>query len=153
MKRVEHLTVRISRILPHGAGLSLPLYATDGSAGMDIHAAVEQPVTIAPGTTTLIPSGFSLEIPLGFEAQIRPRSGLALKSSIGILNAPGTIDSDYRGEVGVIMTNFGTVDFIVNRGDRIAQMIIARYARVNWEEIDVLEYTLRGNGGFGHTGV
>jgi dUTP pyrophosphatase len=120
---------------------------------MDILAAVEEPVTIAPGATALIPSGFSLEIPRGFEAQIRPRSGLALKSSIGILNSPGTIDSDYRGEVKVIMTNFGGAHFIVNRGDRIAQMIIARYARVNWEETDALDHTARGAGGFGHTGV
>lgn len=120
---------------------------------MDILAALDAPMTIAPGMTVLIPSGFSLEIPRGFEAQIRPRSGLALKSSIGILNAPGTIDSDYRGEVKVIMTNFGSAGFTVQRGDRIAQMIIARYARVSWEESDVLETTTRGAGGFGHTGV
>jgi dUTP pyrophosphatase len=150
---VEQLTIRISRVFPHGAELPLPQYATDGSAGMDILAALELPMTIAPGATVLIPSGFSLEIPRGFEAQIRPRSGLALKSNIGILNAPGTIDSDYRGEVKVIMTNFGSTGFIVNRGDRIAQMIIARYARVSWEESDVLENTTRGAGGFGHTGV
>jgi dUTP pyrophosphatase len=150
---VEQLTVRISRVFPHGAGLALPQYATDGSAGMDILAALATPMTIAPGATVLIPSGFSLEIPRGFEAQIRPRSGLALKSSIGILNSPGTIDSDYRGEVKVIVTNFGGAAFTVNRGDRIAQMIIARYARVNWEESDELENTTRGAGGFGHTGV
>jgi dUTP pyrophosphatase len=120
---------------------------------MDILAAVDEPLSIAPGSTVLIPSGFSLEIPRGFEAQIRPRSGLALKSNIGILNAPGTIDSDYRGEVKIIMTNFGTVEFVVKRGDRIAQMIIARYARVSWEESDRLEKTTRGAGGFGHTGV
>lgn len=150
---MEQLTVRIARTLPHGADLPLPQYATDGSAGMDIVAAVDAPQTIAPGATALIPSGFSLEIPRGFEAQIRPRSGLALKSSIGILNAPGTIDSDYRGEVKIIMTNFGTSPFTVNRGDRIAQMIIARYARVSWNESATLEETARGAGGFGHTGV
>jgi dUTP pyrophosphatase len=120
---------------------------------MDILAAVDHPFHIPPGTTTLIPSGFSLEIPPGFEAQIRPRSGLAVKSNIGILNSPGTIDSDYRGEVKVIMSNFGSGEFIVNRGDRIAQMIIARYARVTWEESASLEQTARGAGGFGHTGV
>jgi len=150
---VEHLTVRISRVIPHGADLPLPAYATAGSAGMDILAAVDGPREIAPNTTALIPSGFSLELPAGFEAQIRPRSGLALKSSIGILNAPGTIDSDYRGEVKIIMTNFGASPFIVNRGDRIAQMIIARYARVAWAESDTLEDTARGAGGFGHTGI
>ena len=150
---MEHLSVKISRVSPHGMDLPLPQYATDGSAGMDILAAVDSFMPIAPGATVLIPSGFSLEIPRGFEAQIRPRSGLALKSNIGILNAPGTIDSDYRGEVKVIMTNFGTKEFVVNRGDRIAQMIIARYARVSWEESDTLEGTTRGSGGFGHTGV
>lgn len=120
---------------------------------MDILAAVDQPTAIVPGATVLIPSGFSLEIPRGFEAQIRPRSGLALKFNVGILNAPGTIDSDYRGEVKIIMTNFGSAAFVVNRGDRIAQMIIARYARVSWEESGALEQTARGSGGFGHTGV
>jgi len=150
---VEELTVKISRILPHGDGLALPHYATDGSAGMDILAAVDEPTAITPGATVLIPSGFSLEIPRGFEAQIRPRSGLALKFNIGILNAPGTIDSDYRGEVKIIMTNFGSASFVVNRGDRIAQMIIARYARVSWEESGTLGQTARGSGGFGHTGV
>ncbi len=153
MHTVEHLTVRISRVFPHGADLPLPGYATDGSAGMDILAAVDAPRVIPPNTTALIPSGFSLELPAGFEAQIRPRSGLALKSNVGILNAPGTIDSDYRGEVKIIMTNFGAAPFTVNRGDRIAQMIIARYARVAWAESDTLEDTARGAGGFGHTGI
>lgn len=120
---------------------------------MDILAAVTDPVVIGPGETALIPSGFSIELPAGFEAQIRPRSGLAIKSNIGILNAPGTIDSDYRGEVKIILTNFGHAGFTVNRGDRIAQMVIARYARVSWEVSDSLEETKRGAGGFGHTGV
>lgn len=131
----------------------LPGYATEGSAGMDILAAVTEPVVIAPGSSALIPSGFSIELPQGFEAQIRPRSGLAIKSSVGILNAPGTIDSDYRGEVKVILTNFGRTEFVVKRGDRIAQMVVARYARVSWEVSDALEETTRGAGGFGHTGV
>lgn len=120
---------------------------------MDILAAVTEPVVIAPGAAALIPSGFSIELPPGFEAQVRPRSGLAIKSNIGILNAPGTIDSDYRGEVKIILANFGRADFTVNRGDRIAQMVIARYARVEWEPSEALEGTARGAGGFGHTGV
>lgn len=119
---------------------------------MDILAAVDAPVTIAPGGSALIPSGFSIELPRGFEAQIRPRSGLALKYGIGILNAPGTIDSDYRGEVKVILTNFGSTDFVVSRGDRIAQMVVARHARVAWDVTDALDETARGAGGFGHTG-
>jgi len=131
----------------------LPAYATDGSAGMDIYAAVEKEMIVAAGTTELIPTGFSVEIPVGFEAQIRPRSGLAVKHSIGIMNSPGTIDSDYRGEVKVILTNYGTSEFVVNRGDRIAQMVIARYERVVWEETDRLTSTTRGAGGFGHTGI
>ncbi|MBI4418562.1 MAG: dUTP diphosphatase, partial [Ignavibacteriales bacterium] len=120
---------------------------------MDICAAVDADVTIAPGETTLIPAGFCVALPAGFEAQIRPRSGLALKHSVGILNAPGTIDSDYRGEVKIILTNFGKKDFVVRRGDRIAQMIVARYERVQWEEVPDLSQTGRGAGGFGHTGV
>lgn len=150
---MEHLIVRISQIAPHGDGLILPRYATEGSAGMDIVAAVTDPVVIGPGMSQLIPSGFSMELPRGFEAQIRPRSGLAAKSNIGILNAPGTIDSDYRGEVKIILTNFGRTDFTVRRGDRIAQMIVARYERVVWEAADTLDETERGAGGFGHSGV
>ncbi len=101
----------------------------------------------------LVPTGFQIELPVGYEAQVRPRSGLAAKSQIGILNAPGTIDSDYRGEVKVVLTNFGKADFIVNPGDRIAQMIVGRYSRVDWEEVAQLAETKRGEGGFGHTGV
>jgi dUTP pyrophosphatase len=120
---------------------------------MDICAAVDADVTIAAGETVLIPAGFCVALPAGFEAQIRPRSGLALKHSVGILNAPGTIDSDYRGEVRIILTNFGKKDFVVHRGDRIAQMIVARYERVQWDEVPDLSGTGRGVGGFGHTGV
>ncbi len=120
---------------------------------MDICAAVERDVTIAPGTTELIPSGFSIELPIGFEAQVRPRSGLAVKHNVGILNSPGTIDSDYRGEVKVILTNFGKAPFVVKRGDRIAQMVVHRYTRVEWREVENLNDTARGSGGFGHTGV
>lgn len=120
---------------------------------MDLTAAVESEVTIQPMETVLIPTALSIELPEGFEAQVRPRSGLAIKHQIGILNSPGTIDSDYRGEVKVIMANFGKQPFAVRRGDRIAQMVIQRYARVEWVEAENLEETARGGGGFGHTGV
>lgn len=120
---------------------------------MDVCAAVTGDTTIKPGETALIPAGICIELPVGFEAQIRPRSGLALKHSVGILNAPGTIDSDYRGEVKVLLTNFGKQDFVVRRGDRIAQMIVGRYARVDWTEVEELAGTARGSGGFGHTGI
>lgn len=138
---------------PEENDLPLPAYATEGSAGMDVCAAVQHELVIRPGETVLVPTGFQIELPVGFEAQVRPRSGLAVKNQIGILNAPGTIDSDYRGEVKVVLTNFGTSDFTVKRADRIAQMIVARYARVDWEETERLADTARGEGGFGHTGL
>jgi dUTP pyrophosphatase len=147
----DHVAVKIARV---GANdLPLPAYATEGSAGMDLCAAVFSDTTIRPGETSLIPAGISIELPIGYEAQIRPRSGLALKHSVGILNAPGTIDSDYRGEIKILLTNFGTKDFVVRRGDRIAQMIVGRYARVDWSEVGELAGTTRGAGGFGHTGI
>ena len=133
--------------------LQLPEYATEGSAGMDLCAAVASDVELNSLETKLIPTGFAIELPLGFEAQIRPRSGLALKHQVGILNSPGTIDSDYRGEVKILLTNFGRQPFTVKRGDRIAQMIIQRYTRVNWEEVEKVNDTIRGAGGFGHTGT
>lgn len=120
---------------------------------MDVCAAVEQPLTIRPNETVLVPTGFRIEVPEGFEAQVRPRSGLAIKHGITLLNTPGTIDSDYRGEVKIILTNFGKEDFIVRRGDRIAQMIIAPIVRAKWEVVQHIEETSRGSGGFGHTGV
>lgn len=120
---------------------------------MDVCAAIDTDVEIRAGETFLVPTGFSIELPLGFEAQIRPRSGLAIKHNIGILNSPGTIDSDYRGEVKIILTNFGSSSFFLKRGDRIAQMIVGRYSRVRWEEVESLEQTDRGGGGFGHTGI
>jgi len=119
---------------------------------MDISAAVDPDVVLAPGQTVLIPTGFAIALPPGFEAQIRPRSGLAIKHGIGILNSPGTIDADYRGEVKIILTNFGKGDFVIRRGERIAQMVIARHERAVWEEREGLEETDRGAGGFGHTG-
>lgn len=147
------LKIRINRISEITNDVSLPTYATHGSAGMDIYAAVEQDLVVKEGVTLLVPTGFSMEIPIGYEAQIRPRSGLALKHSIGLMNSPGTIDSDYRGEVKIVFTNFGKNDFIVQRGDRIAQMVIAKYERIEWVEADELSETQRGAGGFGHTGV
>jgi dUTP pyrophosphatase len=146
------LKVHITRLDPDATDVPLPAYATEGSAGMDIHAAVHDDLIVPPGQTVLVPTGFAIAVPRGFEAQIRPRSGLALKSNIGVLNSPGTIDSDYRGEVRIILTNFGSGSFTVRRGDRIAQMVIARYARVEWEERESLDDTQRGAGGFGHTG-
>jgi dUTP pyrophosphatase len=150
---LSQLTIRISRIPPNAGDVPLPQYATEGSAGMDICAVVADDVTLQPGETALIPTGFSVEIPRGYEAQIRPRSGLAIKHQIGILNSPGTIDSDYRGEVKIILSNFGKNAFTVKRGDRIAQMVIGSYSKVAWNEVDALDTTTRGAGGFGHTGT
>ena len=132
--------------------LPLPQYMTEHAAGMDVYAAVTDPIVMKPGETKLIPTGMSIEVPVGYEAQIRPRSGLALKHSIGILNSPGTIDADYRGEVGIILTNFGDKDFTVNRGERVAQMIVAPVAKVVIEQVEEVSTTVRGAGGFGHTG-
>jgi len=120
---------------------------------MDVCAAVEEDVQIQPGETALIPAGFSIELPSGYEAQVRPRSGLAVKHQVGILNSPGTIDSDYRGEVKIILTNFGKNAFTVKRGDRIAQMVISSYTKIVWNEVGSLNETVRGAGGFGHTGT
>jgi dUTP pyrophosphatase len=133
--------------------LPLPTYATAGSAGMDLVAAIDKELLIQPLETVLVPTGCSIELPEGYEAQVRPRSGLAINSQIGILNSPGTIDSDYRGEIRIILTNFGRKPYTVQRGDRIAQLIVQRYARVEWEEVGELAETRRGAGGFGHTGV
>ncbi|MDE3059236.1 MAG: dUTP diphosphatase [Bacteroidota bacterium] len=143
----------MSRIASTSAGLPLPSYATDGSAGMDVCAAVDGEMILRAGETALVSTGLAIELPAGFEAQIRPRSGLAVKHQIGILNAPGTIDSDYRGEIKVILTNFGTRDFVIHRGDRIAQMVVAPYTKVTWQEVATLEQTNRGGGGFGHSGT
>ncbi len=146
------LSVAIKR-LDHAADLDLPAYATSDSAGMDLLAAVEETVTLAPGERRLIPTGIALALPPGTEAQVRPRSGLALKQGVTVLNAPGTIDADYRGEVGVILINHGDEPFTVERGSRIAQMVVAAYARVAWTVSDDLEKSARGAGGFGSTGI
>lgn len=150
---MSHLQVKISRVSSSFGDLPLPSYATEGSAGMDVCAAVEGDVILHVGETVLVPTGFAIELPSGFEAQIRPRSGLAIKHHVGILNAPGTIDSDYRGEIKIILTNFGVKDFVIHRGDRIAQMVIAQYTKVEWQESASLENTKRGAGGFGHSGT
>jgi dUTP pyrophosphatase len=144
--------IRIARIGSDTADVPLPAYATAGASGMDIHAAVPGEQVLKPGETALIPSGFKIEIPRGYEAQVRPRSGLAVKHQVGILNSPGTIDSDYRGEVKVILTNFGKADFVVKRGDRIAQLVIMPVTRAAWDEVPDIDETHRGAGGFGHTG-
>ena len=145
------LSVAIKR-LDHAADLDLPAYATADSAGMDLLAAVDAPVTLAPRERRLIPTGIAIALPPGTEAQVRPRSGLALKHGITVLNAPGTIDADYRGEVGVILLNTGDAPFVIERGSRIAQMVVAAYARVAWSLSDDLEASARGAGGFGSTG-
>jgi dUTP pyrophosphatase len=131
----------------------VPSYATSGSAGMDLKANVENAITLNPGQRVLIPTGLHIQLPEGYEAQIRPRSGLALKHGITVLNAPGTIDSDYTGDVGVILFNAGSEPFVINNGDRIAQMVIAQYAKANWKVVKTLETTERGDGGYGHTGI
>jgi dUTP pyrophosphatase len=146
------MKIQITRLSPSSRDVPLPAYATEGAAGMDIRAVLDDPMIVAPGATVLVPTGFAIAVPAGYEAQIRPRSGLAIKNRIGVLNAPGTIDSDYRGEVRVILSNFGSAEFTIHRGDRIAQMIIAPYVKAEWDEREALDDTTRGAGGFGHTG-
>ena len=131
----------------------LPEYATPGSAGMDLRANIDAPITLAPGERKLIPTGIYIALPVGYEAQVRPRSGLALKYGIGLANMLGTVDADFRGQIGVILINLGQEDFVVNDGERIAQMIIAKHERAEWEVVDELDETERGEGGYGHTGV
>jgi len=139
--------------LPHAEGLELPAYATAHAAGMDLYAAVTQDIVLAPGERKLIPTGLAIALPEGYEAQVRPRSGLALKNGLAVLNSPGTIDADYRGEVQVILANMGSEAFIITRGMRIAQMVVAAYDRVVWEKVEALPETARGAGGFGSTGT
>ena len=146
------LDIRIARVDDRLSDIPLPSYSTRGSAGMDICAVVRDPLSVPPGETVLVPTNVRIELPEGYEAQVRPRSGLAVKHSIGLLNSPGTIDSDYRGEIKIVLTNFGKKDFVVHSGDRIAQLVIAPYVRVNWTEVEKINETERGSGGFGHTG-
>jgi dUTP pyrophosphatase len=132
---------------------SLPAYETLHAAGMDLRADLEETVTLKPMERKLVPTGLYIELPEGFEAQIRPRSGLAFKHGIGIVNSPGTIDADYRGEIKVLLINFSDQHFEINNGDRIAQMVVARHEQVSWEQVELLSETSRGAGGYGHTGV
>lgn len=144
------IAIRVTR-LPHGEGLPLPAYATAGAAGMDLLAAVTEPVTIAPGKRALIPTGLAIALPPGYELQVRPRSGLALRHGIVLPNSPGTIDEDYRGELQVIVLNAGDAPFTVERGIRIAQAVLAPVVRARWHEVPTLDDTARGSGGFGST--
>lgn len=147
------LAVRIVA-LPHHQGLEPPAYATSGAAGMDLRAAVPEgaPITLRPGERALVPTGLKIAVPDGYECQVRPRSGLALKHGVTCLNTPGTVDSDYRGEVGVILINLGQQDVVIARGERIAQMVFTACARVEWEPVQALDESARGQGGFGSTG-
>lgn len=131
----------------------LPTYATAQSAGMDLRANIDSPITLKPMERRLVPTGLYITLPEGYEAQVRPRSGLALKHGITVLNTPGTVDADYRGEIMVLLINFSTEAFVINAGERIAQMVIARHEQANFEEVEVLDETERGAGGYGHTGV
>ena len=140
------------KVLPHGEGLALPAYASTHAAGLDLRAAVEDDVTLNPGERALIPTGLAMALPDGFEAQVRPRSGLALKHGISVLNSPGTIDADYRGEIGIILINHGDTHFHIQRGDRIAQMIIAPFIQAAFDITDTLPESERGSGGFGSSG-
>ena len=149
---MERTVIKIKR-LESSIDLPLPDYETEGSSGMDIRASVREPVLMKPGEIKLIPTGISVSIPPGYEGQIRPRSGLALKHGIGLINSPGTIDSDYRGEIAIIMINWGEKSFTIRRGDRIAQMIIIKVQRADLVEVDDLDSTKRGDGGFGHSGI
>lgn len=150
----DTLTIRCTQ-LPHGADLPLPAYETSGAAGMDLMAAIPagEDLVLEPGQRQLVPTGLSIAVPPGFEAQVRPRSGLALRHGISVVNAPGTIDSDYRGEVSVLLINLGSSPFTVRRGERIGQMVIAAYAQAVWQPVVALDETERGAGGYGSTGT
>lgn len=136
----------------NSSGQALPAYATPSSAGMDVRAAINEPIELKPLQRTLVPTGLRVELPQGYEMQLRPRSGLALRHGISLVNTPGTIDADYRGEIGVILINLSDVPFVINPGERICQMVITNYTRVEWVPVDELDQTTRGEGGFGHTG-
>lgn len=148
----EIIEIKIKRLSDEFSDVQLPTYATEGSAGMDIRAAVKSELIIEPGKVALVPTNISVEIPKGYEIQVRPRSGLAANHSIGILNSPGTIDSDYRGEVKIILMNFGNEPFVIHRGDRIAQLVVSKVYQAKIIETENLNSSKRGEGGFGHTG-
>jgi len=147
------MTTILFKRLPGNDDLPLPAYETEGSAGMDLRACVEKPDVITPGSIKLIPTGLAISIPKGYEGQIRPRSGLALKNGISLVNSPGTVDSDYRGEIGIIMINLGKEEFKVKRGDRIAQLVISKIYQFDIKREKKLDSTKRGEGGFGHSGL
>lgn len=147
MKRIE---VEIKRLYPDSV---VPTYKTEHAAGMDLSAYLEDSLRLAPGKRALVDTGIAIALPPGYEAQVRPRSGLALKYGIGLVNSPGTIDADYRGEIKVVLINLGEADFEINRGDRIAQLVVAPVSRVDWHQVAELNTTRRNSGGFGHTGV
>ena len=152
MGQDKTVTVNVKH-LSHGKGLALPAYATPHSAGVDLLAAITDEIILKPGCRELVPTGLAIELPVGFEAQIRPRSGLAIKSGITVLNSPGTIDADYRGEIAVILINHSSENFIITRGARIAQMVIAPVSHVSWNKAEDLSETMRGENGFGSTGT
>ena len=139
--------------LEHAVGLKLPAYETDQSAGMDLSAAIEEALELGPGERALVPTGLTIALPAGYEAQVRPRSGLAIKHGITVLNTPGTVDADYRGEIKVVLVNLGSENFTIERGMRIAQMVIAKHEHIEWSVVEDLDETERGSGGFGSTGT
>ena len=149
---IDEITIKFKRLSEEFNNIPIPFYSTSGSAGMDIRAAIKEPVKLKPMEVEMITTNLSVEIPEGFEIQVRPRSGLAAKHGIGILNSPGTIDSDYRGEVKIILINFSKVDFIIQPGDRIAQLILSKVYKARLEETEELNNSKRGEGGFGHSG-
>lgn len=144
---------RVNVKIINNSGQALPAYETFSSAGMDVRAAVKEPVVIHPMERMLVPTGLRVQLPHGYEMQLRPRSGLALKHGITLVNTPGTVDADYRGEIGIILINLSNEDFTINPGERICQMVITKYTHVHWEPVDRIDETERGDGGFGHTGV
>jgi dUTP pyrophosphatase len=152
MKGVETVEIEVVR-LAHARDLALPDYATAAAAGADLLAAIDQDIELAPLERKIVPTGISIALPVGFEAQVRPRSGLAAKNGVTVVNAPGTVDADYRGEIGVILINLSNEPFRISRGMRIAQLVVARHARAVWREVSELDRTARGAGGFGSTGV
>ncbi len=146
------ISVQILRVRAGFEDLPLPSYESSGAAGMDVRAAISEPIVIGPGERTIIPTGIAFALPEGYECQVRPRSGLAFKHGISMVNNPGTIDADYRGEVKVLLINHGEVPFSIERGERIAQLVVARFEQVSWKEVSALDETSRGTGGFGSTG-
>jgi dUTP diphosphatase len=152
VKGVEAIEIEVVR-LPHARDLALPDYATAAAAGADLLAAIDQDIELGPLERKIVPTGIAIALPVGFEAQVRPRSGLAAKNGVTIVNSPGTIDADYRGEIGVILVNLSKEPFRISRGMRIAQLVVARHARAVWREVSELDRTARGAGGFGSTGV